>query len=187
MKRRTFIKTAGLTTLSACVRGPIGHVLPAQAAESRPPSSRPLLGRRILTFNSVIRTRWPNAECLTQGDFGNLWRRHHPDNAQLDYRFVQRGTGVGCSDANLEIRWFMNRQFRLALLRDCEQSSPETVIDFTRYDRPAHEPQDLGRNWSLLGRINQKQTRPQDQPCTLTALPEDDRTLIRSVIPDLGA
>ena len=59
----------------------------------------------------------------------------------------------------------MNRQFRLALLRDWEKSSPETVIDFTRYDRPAREPQDLGRNWSLLGRINQKQTRPQDQPC----------------------
>jgi len=58
----------------------------------------------------------------------------HPDNAHLDYRFVQQGTGFGCSDANLEIRWFMNRQFRLALLRDWEKSSPETVIDFTRYD-----------------------------------------------------
>jgi hypothetical protein len=134
-----------------------------------------------------IRTRWPNAECLTQGDFGNLWRRHHPDNAHLNYRFVQRGTGVGCSDGNLEIRWFMNRQFRLALLRDWEKSSPETVIDFTRYDLPAREPQDLGRNWSLLGRINQKQTRPQDQPCALTALPDDDRALIRSVLPELGA
>jgi hypothetical protein len=81
----------------------------------------------------------------------------------------------------------MNRQFRLALLRDWEKSSPETVIDFTRYDRPAHEPQDLGRNWSLLGRINQKQTRPQDQPGPLAALPEDDRALIRSILPELGA
>lgn len=101
--------------------------------------------------------------------------------------FVQRGTGFGCSDANLEIRWFMNRQFRLALLRDWEKPSPENVIDFTRYDLPAHEPRDLSRNWSLLGRMNQKQTRPQDQPCPLAALPEDDRTLIRSVLPDLGA
>jgi hypothetical protein len=123
----------------------------------------------------------------TQGEFGGLWRRHYPDNARLDYRFVQRGTGYGCSDANLELRWFMNRQFRLALLHDWEKSSPETVIDFTRYDLPAREPQEPGRNWSLLGRINQKQTRPQDQPCALTALPEDDRALIRSVIPDLGA
>jgi len=81
----------------------------------------------------------------------------------------------------------MNRQFRLALLRDWEKSSPETVIDFTRYDLPAREPQDLSRNWSLLGRINQKQTRPQDKPCPLAALPEDDRALIRSVLPELGA
>jgi hypothetical protein len=61
------------------------------------------------------------------------------------------------------------------------------VIDFARYDLPAHEPQDLSRNWSLLGRINQKQTRPQDQPCPLTALPDDDRALIRSMLPELGA
>jgi hypothetical protein len=134
-----------------------------------------------------IRQRWPNAECLTQGDLGSVWRRHYPDNAHLDYRFVQRGTGFGCSDANLEIRWFMNRQFRLALLRDWEKSSPETVIDFTRYGLPAREPQDLSRNWSLLGRINQKQTRPQDKPCPLAALPGDDRALIRSALPELGA
>lgn len=44
----------------------------------------------------------------------------------------------------------MNRPFRLALLHDWEKSSPETVIDFTRYDLPAHEPQDLSRNCSLL-------------------------------------
>ena len=78
---------------------------------------------------------------------------------------MQRGTGFGCSDANLEIRWFMNRQFRLALLHGWEKSSPETVIDFTRYDRPAREPQDLGRNWSLLGRINQK--HPSARPALL--------------------
>ncbi len=74
---------------------------------------------------------------------------------------MQRGTGVGCSDANLEIRWFMNRQFRLALLHDWEKSSPKTVIDFTRFDLPAREAQDLGRNWCLLGRINQKQVEAQ--------------------------
>jgi len=31
----------------------------------------------------------------------------------VDYRFVQRGTGIGGSDADKEIRWFMNRDFRL--------------------------------------------------------------------------
>ena len=55
----------------------------------------------------------------------------------------------------------MNRQFRLALLHDWEKSSPETVIDFTRFDLPAREAQELGRNWCLLGRINQKQVEAQ--------------------------
>ena len=36
-------------------------------------------------------------------------------------------------------------------------------------------------------RIHQKQTRPQDQPGALTALPDDDRALIRSMLPELGA
>lgn len=129
-----------------------------------------------------IRSHWPGAECLTQGDFGSAWRRHYKDNARLDYRFVQRGTGIGCSDANLEIRWFMNERFRLALLRDWEKDSPEKVIDFTRYDRPAKEPQDLGRNWSLMGEINQKVTRPQDKPLLLEELSADDRELIRRVV-----
>ena len=128
-----------------------------------------------------IRSRWPAAECLTQGDFGRAWRGQYKDNARLDYRFVQRGTGVGCSDANLEIRWFMNERFRLALLRDWEKGTPEQVIDFTRYDRPAKEPHDLGRNWSLMGEINQKGTRPQDKPRLLEELASEDRELIRRV------
>ena len=44
-----------------------------------------------------------------------------------------------------------------------------------------------GNIWSLLGCINQKQTRPQDQPGPLAALPEEDRALIRSILPELGA
>ena len=38
------------------------------------------------------------------------------------------------------------------------------VIDFTRYDLPAHEPQTLQREWSLMNVLNQKGTRPQDKP-----------------------
>jgi hypothetical protein len=37
------------------LREPIGQVLPARAAESRLSACGPLSGRRILTFNSVIR------------------------------------------------------------------------------------------------------------------------------------
>jgi Domain of Unknown Function with PDB structure (DUF3863)/Domain of Unknown Function with PDB structure (DUF3864) len=134
----------------------------------------------------TLRNRWPTAECLTQGDFGALWRRQYRDNSRLDYRFVERGSGFPGSEANLEIRWFMNRKFRLALLRDWDKKTPEKVIDFTRYDLPAHEPTVPGRNWSLLGLINQKQTRPQDRPRPLAALPSADRALIHSIVPALA-
>lgn len=125
-----------------------------------------------------IRTRWPDAECPVLGDFGQMWRRQYQNNDEIDYRFVERGTGIGGSHANLEIRWFMNKQFRLALLHDWQENAPEKVIDFTRYDVSAQEPQDLNRNWSLMGQINQKQTRPQDRPILLTELPAEDQRLI---------
>jgi hypothetical protein len=134
-----------------------------------------------------IRRRWAAARCVPQADFGQAWRRHYRNNDGLNYRFVQRGTGIGGSDANLEIRWFMNRQFRLALLRDWKANSPEQVIDFTRYDLPAREPNDMTRRWSLLGKINQKQTRPQDKPVPLAALSEEDRSIIFARCPELRA
>lgn len=132
-----------------------------------------------------IRRRWPNALCLTQGEFGLIWRKQFKDNSDWNYRFVERGSGIGGSDANMEIRWFMNKDFRLATLRDWKANGPERVIDLTRYDLPAHEPKDLGRNWSLINRINQKRTRPQDAPVLFKDLPEVDRKLIGVKYPDL--
>lgn len=132
-----------------------------------------------------VRQRWPDARMLTLGDFGSLWRKHNPDNANLNYRFVQRGTGIGGSDIDKRIRWFMNKSFRLALLGPVDCSVPEQVIDFTRYDLPAREPDHLTRNWSLMGLINQKRTRPQDTPRPLSALSREDRDLILSICPDL--
>lgn len=133
-----------------------------------------------------IRERWPGAECLTQGDFGQAFRSLHKTNDSLDYRFLQKGTGIGGSDRNLEIYWFMNRDFRLALLRDWKAGTPDLVIDFTRYDLPANEPEGLTRSWSLLGKINQKQTRPQDKPVPLDALGRDDLDRIAKRYPGLG-
>lgn len=134
---------------------------------------------------SEVRRRWPRAQLITQGEFGEVWRRAHPDNDGMDYRFVQEGTGIGGSDKGKRIRWFMNQRFRLALLRDLTNESSDVVIDFTRYDQPAREPQGLTRSWSLLGEINQKQTRPQDQPRPLTQLSEDAQRLIFSHYPEL--
>lgn len=137
-----------------------------------------------------IRECWPDAKLITQGEFGELWRTHFKHNQGLDYRFVHRGCGIRASEADKEIRWFMNRDFRLALLRDWKNGGPEKVIDFTRYDLPAREPADPEpgghtRNWSLMNRINQKGTRPQDRPVPLAELPEDDRAVIRNRLPEL--
>jgi hypothetical protein len=139
---------------------------------------------------SEIRKRWPDAHLITQGEFGELWRKEYPDNDKLDYRFQQRGCGIRASEENKEIRWFMNRDFRLGLLRDAGNANTEKVIDFTRYDLPAKEPVDPAdgthaRNWSLMNRINQKGLRPQDQPIALHELPEEEQSLIRQHYPEL--
>jgi hypothetical protein len=138
---------------------------------------------------SETRRRWPRAKLITQGEFGEAWRRHYRDN-NFDYRFEERGSGIGGSDANMEIRWFMNRDFRLALLRDWKAGGSERVIDFTRYDLAAREPPDPTsghdvRNWSLLNRINMKRTRRQDVPVPLAGLSKDERDLISRRYPKL--
>ncbi|MBT8043746.1 MAG: DUF3863 domain-containing protein [Verrucomicrobiae bacterium] len=136
------------------------------------------------------RKRWPDAKFITMGEFGMLWREHFKTNKNIDYQFVHRGSGIRGSIKNLEIRWFMNPDFRLALLRDWKNNTAEKVIDFTRYDLPAKEPADPkpgvhARNWSLMNRINQKGIRPQDKPVPLNELPDEDQKIIKSRYPDL--
>jgi hypothetical protein len=140
----------------------------------------------LTAWTRAIRERWPSAECTLLGDFGQIWREEHRNNDGIDYRFRQRGTGIGGSDENLEIRWFMNQRFRLALLRDWQRDQPEAVIDFTRYDLPAREPQEPGRNWSLMNRLNQKGVRPQDRPIAFEELSAEDRGIILGRYPELG-
>lgn len=135
----------------------------------------------------AVRDRWPDTQVVTEGDFGLEWRSHNPPNAHLDYRFEERGTGAPGSEADLEIRWFMNQGFRLALLRDFKKPSPWMAIDFTRYDLPATEPTGLQREWSLMNVLNQKQTRPQDVPRRLSQLSPEDQRRIFTRYPDLKA
>ena len=111
-----------------------------------------------------LKKRWPDTQLITQGEFGLIWRDHFKNN-DFNYRFEETGSGIGGSDAGMRIRWFMNKTFRLALLSDEQKKAEEMVIDFTRYDLKAEEPVSAStRNWSLMGEINQKQTRPQDKP-----------------------
>lgn len=146
-----------------------------------------VIGPQGLTdWLSAVRRRWPDAYCITHGEFGLLWRQQFRDNSRLNYRFVERGSGIGGSDADKEIRWFMNQEFRLALLREIANNSSELVIDYTRYDLPAEEPRSLTRQWSLMGQINQKQTRPQDTPLPLTELSASGRRQILRKYPELS-
>ena len=134
---------------------------------------------------NAVRERWPDTRVMTEGAFGLEWRRHYASNAGLNYRFDARGTGAPGSEKELEIEWFMNEKFRLALLRNWQTGSPWMAIDFTRYDLPAREPQTPQREWSLMNVLNQKGTRPEDKPKRLAELSADDRRLIFSRYPEL--
>jgi hypothetical protein len=137
-----------------------------------------------------IRNRWPDAKAVTVGEFGLAWRKQYKNNDNIDYRFVRRGSGFPGSEPEMEIRWFMNKNFRLALLHNWKEQSPMQVIDFTRYDLKAQEPADPKpgghtRNWSLMNILNQKGLRPQDKPIDIGQLNAEELALIRKSYPKL--
>jgi hypothetical protein len=75
-------------------------------------------------------------------------------------------------------------------LRDWKANKPAKVIDFTRYDLKAVEPDDPkpgehSRNWSLMNRLNQKGTRPQDKPILIEQLNADEQAMIMRRYPEL--
>lgn len=129
--------------------------------------SLPIPVEGLTRWLESVQNRWPDVKLIPQGEFGLIWRSHFKSNS-FHYRFEERGSGIGGSDADKEIRWYMNKQFRLATLTALDPGAQTMVIDFTRYDQPAREPiSGSGRNWSLMGEINQKQTRQQDKPVPL--------------------
>jgi hypothetical protein len=132
-----------------------------------------------------VRQRWPDTKVMTEGAFGLEWRKHNPNNSALNYRFDEKGTGAPGSEKELEIKWFMNQEFRLALLQNWIKNEPPMVIDFTRYDLKAEEPPNPQREWSLMNVLNQKGTRPQDKPVRLAQLKPDDQQRIFDKYPDL--
>jgi len=139
---------------------------------------------------SEMRRRWPDAKCITHGEFGLLWRDHFKSNDSLNYRFVQRGSGICGSEPELEIAWYMNKDFRMATLENRESGAEPSVIDFTRYDLKAKEPEDPKpgqpiRNWSLMNRLNQKGIRPVDKPVDINELDSDDKMQIQKRYPNL--
>lgn len=133
---------------------------------------------------TAIRQRWPEVKCVTQGEFGLLWRDTYKKN-DFNYHFFERGSGIGGSDADKEIMWYMNKRFRLAILKDLN-SGKKFVIDFTRYDVKVEEPvSGSTRNWTLYGEINQKRTRQQDEPVCVDQLTDIQKKVIRSYYPEV--
>jgi hypothetical protein len=139
---------------------------------------------------SEMQKRWPDAKCITHGEFGMIWRQYYKNNDDINYRFIQRGSGVCGSEADLEVKWFMNKDFRLAFQRNWMEDEPWKVIDFTRYDLKATEPEDPtqgehSRNWSLMNTLNQKGIRPQDKPKELSELNAKEQEIIKDWYPEL--
>jgi hypothetical protein len=144
--------------------------------------------KNLTRWLNAVMERWPKTKVVTQGEFGETWRKAHKKKNDWNYRFAQTGSGIQGSDADKTIQWFMNPQFRLALLKSGD--AEPMVIDFTRYDLEAKEPADATaskptRNWSLMNRINQKGTRPQDKPVPLKELAKDDLTMVLKRNPEL--
>ena len=138
----------------------------------------------LTAWLSEIKKRWPDVRFVTQGEFGLIWREHYKNN-DFNYQFEEYGSGIGGSDAGLKIRWLMNKTFRLALLSDQQKKAEQMVIDFTRYDLKASEPVSAStRNWSLMGQINQKQTRPQDKPIPLSDLLKTEKSVLQKYFPE---
>ncbi len=118
------------------------------------------------TFLQWVRERWPDVACPTLAEFAADFRRDFKNNDGIDYELNQRGNGIGASKPGEEITWFMNKQFRLGILKNTR--GKHHVFDYTRYTLPFDEPASIGeRNWSILGDINQKRLRRQDKPRNL--------------------
>ncbi len=112
-----------------------------------------------------LRERHADLSAPTLAELGDEWTRVHADNSALDYLLRQEGTGVQASRAGERVTWFMTDRFRLGVV---DGLGAPAVFDFTAYDEVPAEPDRPGeRRWSVLGELNQKRTRPQDEPVPL--------------------
>ena len=155
-----------------------------------PPHEPDLMARGMTRWLKETRERWPAIQCVTYGEFGEIWRRYHRNNDEWSYRFETRGLGIADSKEELAVNWYMNKSFRLGLIRNWQKDGPWQVFDLTRYDLQAAEPPNSTpdnpiRNWTLQNRINQKALRPQDQPILLGQLTDEERMLITRHFPEL--
>jgi len=139
---------------------------------------------------AAVRARWPDARLLSHGAFGLAWRAQHAAN-DWRYEWANVGTGLGGSDAGVEERLFVNRAFRLALLKNASAAGLGAVIDFTDFTAatPLEPSGRLTRDWNYMtAGPNWKQSRRGgDAPRALSALAAADQALIKQWLPQLFA
>jgi thioredoxin-related protein len=153
----------------------------------------------------VVREKYPDTQMLTRGEFGEMWRKHNPDNSRINLKFVQRGNDMPSEEEGrkiiskyrfhptifqpeMEIRWYFNKDFRFATIQNWKENGPKLVMDYTRYNQPCKEPSGnvVDRRWNILDMINQKQSRPQDKPKPFSELPQEEQKKILKWYPELN-
>jgi thioredoxin-related protein len=152
----------------------------------------------------AVREKYPDTQMLTRGEFGEKWREHNPDNSRINLKFVQRGNDMPSEEEGkkivskyrfhptifqpeMEIRWYFNKDFRLATIQNWKENGPKLVMDYTRYNQTYNEPSGnvVDRRWNILDIINQKQSRPQDKPKPFSELPGEEQEKIIKWYPEL--
>jgi len=152
----------------------------------------------------AMRKKYPDTQMLTTGEFGDLWRKHNPDNSRINLKFVERGNDMPSEEEGkkisskyrfdapifcpeMEIRWYFNKDFRFATIQNWKEHGSKLVMDYTRYNRPYKEPSGnvIERHWDILDLINQKESRPQDKPKPFSELPQEEQDKILKWYPEL--
>jgi thioredoxin-related protein len=155
-------------------------------------------------YVKAMRAKYPDTQMVTLGEFGDMWRKHNPDNSRINLKFVERGNDMPSQEegqkiiakyrfhapifcSEMEIRWYFNKDFRFATIQNWKENGPKLVMDYTRYNQPYKEPSGnvIERHWDILDIINQKESRPQDKPKPFTELPTDEQAKILKWYPEL--
>lgn len=155
-------------------------------------------------YVKALRAKYPDTQMITLGEFGEKWREHNPDNSRINLQFVERGNDMPTEEEGkkicpkyrfhppifcpeMEIRWYFNKDFRFATIRNWKENGHTLVMDYTRYNQPYKEPSGnvIERHWDLLDLINQKESRPQDKPKPFTELPAEEQKKILKWYPEL--
>lgn len=97
---------------------------------------------------------YPDLKLLSTDRFADRFMQTFPDNESLNYNFRYRGTGISGSDPAEEMLWWMNKDYRLGVLRS---GGGCRVIDYVSYKDAPPEPEGPQSNWSLPAILSQKQ------------------------------